>query len=135
MWERGAGELSKFMKLYGSRIVPKEDYFTFETIQNCPNLSIEGADYLGNVATETFEGEPWEVMQANGLVYDFERDEMLPKAGVSNRVSYILTGRYYVSQGLIVPGSLTQTGDRILSFTAWYDFTTFKYSEIQVGDA
>lgn len=129
------GEISDFSSRYGLTIVPSYDHFTFEFLEDAPKYSIEGGEYLGATAIATFEGEPWEVMRANGLVYDFTSGAVVPISTITQRASVNAAGRYYISNGLIIPGSLTDEGERVTDYSAHYSNAqlNFRYSEVTYG--
>lgn len=130
--EHEEGEVSRFSSLFDLDISLFEDKYVFDTLADAPEYSIIGGTYLGAPAVKTFEGKPWEVMKANGLVYDFLNDVVVPFATIIQRVSLDLTDYYYLSTGLMLPGSVTDDGTRVTDYSAWYSFedATFKYSEV-----
>lgn len=129
-----AGEVSFFQSRFGLELVlHKDGYFTFPFLIDAPKYSIEGSTYLGAEATETFEGQPWEVMQKNSLVYNFVTDEVVLAQSISTNLLLLESNFYFVSTGLILPGSLTNSGKRVVSYSAFYlrDFAKFKYSGVK----
>ena len=131
--ESAPGQVSKFMSLFpGFSLVSKGEYFTFKTLSPAPTYSIAGLKYLGALSTETVEGKPWEVMRSNNLIFNFETDSVVPIATITRRLDVKLGSNYFLSPGLILPGSLTDRGDRVKNYSAWYLFDTgkFKYSEV-----
>ena len=127
-----SGQVSDFVSYSGLSIVPRGPYFTFEALQMAPSYSIEGKPYLGIPATKTFEGEPWEVMEANGLVFDFLTNTLRPLLSVTQLVSIKTVGHRFVSNGLILPGSLTDEGKRVKDYAAHYSKESLRwlYSEV-----
>lgn len=133
--ESAAGQVSRFMSLFpGLSLVSKGEYFTFKTLADADTYSIAGSKYLGALSTETFEGKPWEVMRANNLVFNFQTDAVVPIATVTQRLELVATSNYFLSPGLILPGSLTDEGKRVKDYAAWYLFDSrkFKYSEVNI---
>lgn len=131
--ESTAGEISRFMSVTGLTLVKRDDYFTFQTLQNAPNYSLAGKALVGvAIATKTFEGKPWEVFEANQMVYDFSKDIVLPIASVITLTSIKIAGNRFVSPGLILPGSLTVEGKRVKDYTAWQSNSraSWLYSEV-----
>lgn len=118
--ETTVGQISDFMSLTQIELVPFGKAFTFKALEAAPSFSLAGGDLLGTPATKTFEGEPWEVFEANGVVYDFTKGLMVPITSVVNTVKIELAGNRYLSAGLILPGSLTDEGDRVRDYSAWY---------------
>ena len=130
--ETKAGQVSDFMSYTGLILVPRGTYFTFEFLKDAPNYSIEGESYLGFTAIKTFAGEPWEVMKANGIIYDFSTGVLKPLLSVTQLVSIKTAGHRYISNGLILPGSLTDAGMRVTDYAAHYSKETLRwlYSEV-----
>lgn len=131
--EHAEGEISQFASLFDLDLVLQDDYFTFDSLSEAPRYSIAGSTYLGAPATETFEGDPWQVMKQNELVYDFLNDVVVPIATIIQSVTLDLIDYYYLSNGLMLPGSVTDDGFRVTDYSAWYSFdeATFKYSEVE----
>lgn len=116
----------------GLELSPKDDYFTFSFLKDAPTHSIEGGVYLGETATKTFEGAAWQVMKENGLVYDFNAGIIKQIATITQRFQISIGVNYFLSNGLILPGSLNDEGKRVTDYSAHYSFDTkkFKYSEV-----
>lgn len=130
--ETKVGQVSDWMSLTGMRLVPKSDYFTFDDLQDAPSYSINGGPLLSTTAIKTFEGQPWEVFEANGMVYDFTTGEVRPIASTQVRTVVKNAGNRFVSPGLLLPGSLSTTGKRIKDFSGWFsrDRLRWLYSEV-----
>jgi hypothetical protein len=133
--ESTPGECAEFSAIFGFELARFEDSFTFEGLALAKDYSILGGQYLGNVATATYAGDPGEVMRANELVYDFRYSEVTPIASITQPVEISQSGFYYVSNGLILPGSIRADGTRVTDYSAWYlfDKKVFRYSEVTVG--
>jgi hypothetical protein len=132
-YELAPGQISRFMSLFGFTLVKKDDFYTFETLADAPEFSLEGGTYLGATSPVTFEGQPNEVMRANSLVYDFNSDQLVDINTITQRVEIGQGLRYYVSNGLVLPGSLTDEGLRVMDYSAFFAFdqVKFRYSEFQ----
>ena len=130
--EERVGEVSDFISLYGRQLVSKDNYFTFFELADAPDYSLAGAPYLNAVATVTFQGRPWEVMGENELVFNFDIGELVPMASITKIVPIEIAGNYIISPGLIMPGSFTKEGSRVVDYVAWFSKGTakFKYSEV-----
>lgn len=131
--EAFAGEISQFMsKFFGFNIVAKDDYFTFKTLAAAPTYALAGGKYMGALATDTVEGKPWEVMRANKLVYNFLIDQVVPIGTIVRTFNLDQAGNYFLSNGLILPGSLDGQGKRVTDFVGYHILETgrFKYSEV-----
>lgn len=131
--ELEAGQISRFMSLFGLELERSGDHFTFADLVDAPTFSIAGGLYLGAPATETFEGPAWEVMRANRLVYDFNRGLVVPIDLVINFAEASVAGNYLVSTGMIAAGALTKDGSRVTDYAAFYSeaMASFKYSGIE----
>lgn len=130
--ETKVGQISDFASYSGLSIVPRGTYFTFEFLKDSPRYSIKGQPFLNLTATVNFEGEPWDVFAANGFVYDFTQGLLRPIDGVTQLIKLSLSGNKYVSKGLILPGSLTDEGERVKDYAAHFstDNMRFVYSEV-----
>ena len=120
------------MSRTGLSLVPWRGAYTFEDLEEAPDFSLAGLTLLDIPATKTFEGEPWEVFEANGFVYDFSTGLIVPIATVTQSTTIQLAGNRYVANGLILPGSLTDDGDRVKDYSAWFSRDTLRwlYSEV-----
>jgi hypothetical protein len=130
--EESAGQISTFMSTFGVDLALAGDHFTFEDLVEAPDYSLPGGFFLGCPTIVAFEGEPWEVMRANGLVYDFSKGLVIPIVGVVQLIQLEASGNFFVTSGMIVPGSLTDEGKRVTDYSAFYleSRMNFKYSEI-----
>lgn len=133
--ETKSGQISDYVSLTGAKLVSKENYFTFDYIKEAPLYSLAAKPYLGVPAIKTFEGYPWEVFEANGLIFDFQLNIVRPILTVVNRVKIQAAGQYYVSNGLILPGSITDDGKRVKGYSAWHSrqrsVSAWHYAEVQ----
>jgi hypothetical protein len=130
--ESRAGEVSDFISLYDLDIIRKGDRFIFADLEDAPDYSIKGAPLLNTIAIKTFAGEPWEVLRENEMIYDFNTGLLVPLTSVTQTAKIDAAGNFYVSPGLILPGSLTDEGLRVTDYAAWFSTDTmkFKYSEV-----
>lgn len=130
--ESSAGEVSDFASLTGLAFVRRENVFTFAELEAMPSYSIEGGPLLNATATETHEGTPAQVLEANGLVYDPNRGLLIPIDSVTDIVNVQAAGKVYVCDGLILPGSRTRAGDQISGYAGWFNRKAmrFQYSEV-----
>lgn len=130
--ELKAGQVSEFINLFGFSLSAKDDYFTFDFLLGAPDYSLILKPYLGVPATATFEGRPWEVMRENGLIYDFDLNIVKPILSVTQFFQIETAANYFISNGLILPGSVTADGSRVKDYSAWFSFSnsTFRYSEV-----
>jgi len=131
--EDKVGEISDFVSLSGLSIVRFRDQFTFETLAAVPEYSIDGSQFLGALATKTYAGEPGELFEQNELVYDFSRDLVVPISTITQVVTIKQSGRRIVTNGLILPGSLTEDLDKITGYSGYFlrDSLRWIYSEVQ----
>lgn len=130
--ETKVGQFSDFMSYFGLNLVPKDDYFTFEFLAQAPKYSIKGKPFLGFTAIKTFQGHPWEVFEANGVIYDFDQGTLKPINSVTQKTTVRLAGNRFVSTGLILPGSITDDGQRVKDYAAHFSQDRLKwlYSEV-----
>lgn len=132
--EQHPGELAEFVSLFGLDLEPVDNYFTFADLAEAPHFSLAGLDYLGAATTKTFAGPPWEVMRENNLVYNFNTGLVVPITSITQAIKISLAGTYWVSPGLILPGSLTDEGTRVTEYAAWFSrsrgASLWKYSEV-----
>ena len=130
--EDETGELARFASRYELSIVPKDWYYTFETLADAPNYSLKNLSYLGTPASERFSGQPWEVMRKNRLVYDFSDDTVKPIASVTTPLVISESRDYLFAGGLLLPGSVNSRGQRVTDFTGTFasDGLKFRYTEV-----
>lgn len=130
--EQRSGEVSDFISLYGLDIVRKGNQFIFGDLEDAQDFSIKGKAYLDSIATKTFEGEPWEVFEENNLIYNFDKGLVVPISTVTNVATLSNAGNFFVADGLIMPGSITDDG-RVTDYAAWFttDTMKFKYSAVE----
>lgn len=130
--ETEVGQISQFMSWSGLSIVPRGTQYTFEALAEAPDFSLVGLDLLGVPATATIEGQPWEIFEANGLIYNFITGLIVPIESITQSVSVKQSGNYFISNGLILPGSVTADGDRVKDYSAWFSRSNlrFYYSEV-----
>lgn len=130
-YETAPGQVSKFMSLYDLELERSGDHFTFADLVDAPTHSITGGTFLGIPTLETLEGEPWEIMRANDLVYNFVLGLVMPILTVIGIADLDQAGNSYISNGLLLPGSLVGT-DRVRDFSGFWlqDRANFKYSEV-----
>jgi hypothetical protein len=134
--ESAAGDISRFVSLFeGLEIVARDDYYTFADLLEAPDWSIEGLDYVDTPATETFHRTPWETMRVNEIVYDFQQGLVVPISTITQSAKLYPAANYYLSDGLILPGSLLEDGTRVTDYACQYLFGSgkFRYSEVISG--
>lgn len=130
--ETAPGQVSDFMRRVNVELVSRDNHYTFKKLSTAPLYSLSGKSLLGFTALKTFEGSPWEVFEANGVVYDFIKDELVPIQSVTQVTEIREARTVFVSPGLILPGSLTVEGSRIKDYSAWFsrDRATWHYGEV-----
>jgi hypothetical protein len=126
------GDASRFQSLFGLELAPYNEHFTFKQIENPPEFCISGQSYLGAMATKTYAGKPWQIFDANNFVYNFATGRVVLKSAINSFFDLSQAGNYFVSNGLILPGSLTKTGEKVNSYFCHFSFDTlrFRYSEV-----
>lgn len=119
-YPKTAAEVSRFSSFYGTSLVRSGDHYTFPGLADLPRYSIQGGLYGGLPAIKTFAGHPWEVMEANGLVWSLALSALAP-AATQMAVTYPMPnmGYYFAPrvQGLPQAGALVGTSP-VLSFDA-----------------
>lgn len=133
--ETKSGELARFQSLFGLMLKPYGDAYTFERLANTPKISIKGRPFMDTTATATFCGEPWQIFEKNGFVFDFTRNLVVPITSIQLTTRIDLGVYYYVSSGLLLPGSIVGDGDRVRDYSAWFHFDNqrFRYSEVRLA--
>lgn len=130
--EMRQGQISDFMNLTGLSLVPKDNHYTFEGLEDAPEHSLIGKTLLNLPAIALFEGKPWEVFEANEVVFDFTTGLLVPITSVARIIEIKQAGNMFITNGLILPGSLTAEGKRVKDYAAWFsrDRLTWHYSEV-----
>jgi hypothetical protein len=131
--ETEPGDMGRFSSVYDVDLVKVDHYYTFETLSEAEKYSLAGKMYLNLPALETFEGEPWEVFEQNGFVYSIELDIIQPVESVTTMIKIAASDFYYVSRALIQPGSLLQTGQKVVDYNAWFDWRSSVYRYTELG--
>ena len=119
--EEYIGDISDFMSLTGWTLVPRGTYYTFEKLLEAPDYSLVGKTLVDTPAVKTFAGKPWEVFEANAVVYDFVKALVVPIATIVQAAKLEDAGNYYLSNGLILPGSILPDG-RVTGYDANFSF-------------
>jgi hypothetical protein len=131
-----AGQLARFQDLFEAELARNGDHFTFADLVDAPSHSIAGGTFLDADTSETFEGDPWEVMRANRLVYDFRSGEVVSLDDIDSSVSLDPAGPYFVAPGMILPGSVNEDGSRVTDYAAFFSSSnaSFRYSEVEYSE-
>jgi len=131
--ESKVGQVSDFMKWSGLTIVKYGEFYTFEGLENVPEYTISGTPFLNLVATKTYQGKPWELFEENNVVFNFLTGLLTPIALIVQPVKLSVSGNKYISNGLIIPGSLLPNGKKIKSYSGYFsrDTLNFNYSEVE----
>lgn len=130
--ETQAGQITHFMSLFDLDISRSGDHFTFTDLVDAPHYSLAGGLFLDCPTLSTFEGTPAEVMRDNNLVYDFTLGLVVPIVSIIAHAKLSRSGFYFVSTGMLMPGSIKEDGSRVKDYSAQFlfDRVNFKYSEI-----
>lgn len=126
------GDIAKFNSHYDQDLVRKDWYYTFQALADIPTESILGKPFLNLVGLKTYAGKPWHLMEQNGFVYDFINGLLVPIASVVAKVDPVQLLDGYSTGGLIQPGSISKTWQRISGYRGHVDceYFTFDYSEL-----
>lgn len=130
--ETKVGQVSDFMSRFGFSLTPIGEYYTFEDLIDAPTHSLTGKTLFTLPATATIEGEPWDIFEANSIVYNFSTGLVAPIASITQLIKIEQAGNKFISQGLILPGSITEDGTRVRDYSAWYSRDTLKFSYSEV---
>lgn len=118
-YPKNSSEVSDFNTYFSKSLIRNGDHWTFPALAALPDYSIKGRPFADLVAIETIEGEPWQVMQANGLVYDLTLDAIVPKQTIISEVQLPQTGSYYTADvPLVQPGAFVAFGVQVMSYHA-----------------
>lgn len=134
--ETNPAQISDFMRFTGLKIVPHGTIFTFDDLTSAPEYSIKGkALQIGKTplpAIADFAGEPWEVLEANEMVYDFTLGILRPITSITQIVDIDDGGNRFLANGIILAGSLTAEGNRVKDYAAHFSRSTqrFLYTEV-----
>lgn len=121
-YPRDASDVQRFANFYNLDLVGERDYFTFRNLLRLPTYSLKGKAYGGVTALKTFSGMPWEVMQANDLVYDLGSGVIVKKESITQVINPMLTDFFYIAETVLVQaGSFLPTGQKILGFDGEFD--------------
>jgi hypothetical protein len=129
--ETQSGELSHFASLFGLELERSGDHFTFSDLVDAPTHSLTGGTFLGAPTLFAMEGPPWEVMRKNKLVYDFQKGLVVPILAILTVCDFVQAGFNFVSNGMILGGSVTEDGSRVTDYAAFYSQSKFRYSEVE----
>lgn len=121
------GECSNFATLFELDLSPVFSGFTFTDLLDVPDYSVVGADLMGTPATATYSGPPGKLFEANSIVYNFSSGLVVPISSVVAAVSLENSGNFYVSDGLILPGSRLKSGQVIKGYTCHLSFDTYRF--------
>ncbi len=132
-YEDEIGDISRFCDLYNLELDRDGDYFTFPELIDAPEYSILGAPYLGLVGLATYGGKPWDVMYQNEMVYSLKLGLVVPIASIVLPVLVYNCGSYFLTEGLIQPGSFSLDAKRVIGYSAQFSFrdNKFRYSLIE----
>jgi hypothetical protein len=114
-----AYEIQVFNSFYGSSLVRDGDFYTFSGQVGAPNYSLIGKTYKNIPAVARYEGNPWDVMKANGFVFNLVTGLFVPAASIVSVVSLAMTGQFFLTKNtLIQAGAFDARGLKILSYDA-----------------
>lgn len=125
-------QLSDFIYLTGFDLVRHKDFYTFRYLSELESFCVKGINFGNLTAKITYEGEPWDILNKNGFVYDFNLNALRDINGVTTVIGLRKAENYFISNGLIQPGSINGRGLKIKGYECYFSraFNTFKYSEV-----
>lgn len=120
-YPKNESEVFRFSSFFGETLERDGDFYTFKFLKEAPKYSIKGAPYLGVTATKTFEGEPWEIMRENNLVYSLAAKIAVLKTTILLVINPQNAEGFFLAESpLIQPASLGPNGQRLTSYDAEY---------------
>lgn len=130
--EDNLGEVARFNSASNMDLVRKDDYYTFSFLRDAPKYAIQGKPYLNSTIVKTYAGKPWHIFRENGLVYDFAAKAVVPYVTVLNKIEPTVISNGFSARGLIKPGSIRPSGQRVIGYTCHADLNRyfFSYSEL-----
>ena len=130
--ETKVSQVSDFIGLTGYSISRYKDVYSFTQLIAAEDYCLKGKPYLGATINQTYEGEPWDIFMANNLVYNFSTGLVVSFPLVTDIIKIFNAGDRYLSNGLIIPGSISNLG-KVRSYSGYFSRSTFRwsYSEIE----
>lgn len=126
-------EVARFASIFNQVLLRQDDFYTFAFLKDAPEYSLLGKPYLGLPALVTYAGKAWDVLRENGFVFDFTLGVIKPKALSISIVNLVLIDDFWTCDvPLIVPGSLTNLGSKIVSYDAQLDLETSQLKVFEV---
>ena len=116
-YEEESGEVATFNSYYNQDLTLNADHYTFAALKELSNYSIEGNVYGDSLATKTYTGEIYEILRQNNLVYNFLLKVTVNKNTIATLVKPIKSYKFYIYNGLILPGSFQSDNKLILGYT------------------
>lgn len=118
-----AGDLLFFAGDTGITLAKGPYGWTLPALAALPLFSIQGQDYGGQPARVNYCGHPWEVMQANGFVYNLEAGALEPVENITDAFTpYLQNTGEAVALSLPQAGSKTQEGKVLVDFEGAFRF-------------
>src|SRR5690349_5369503 len=115
------GEIAKFNSMYEQDLVKKDDYFTFQLLASAPIYSVAASPWLSAaIPTATFCGQPWEVMAANGFIYNVSLKLIQAKELITTQAQFFRKYSNFMSRGLIQPGSFNTNWQQITGYSGGF---------------
>lgn len=128
-------EVARFSRFFQSELLQDGDFYTFAFLQGAPDYCLPGKEYLNLAATVSFAGRgPWDVMGANGFVFDLATRKLVLLSSVSANIDLPRSDSYFISPiPLIQPGSRDASGKQIISYDGEFELNTFRLRLIEVA--
>ena len=112
-------EIFIFNDLLEVELVRSQDFYTFPILKDLPDYSLVGQLYGNFPSITRYEGNPWEIMRENRLVYSLETGLLVPRETIFVSINPVITGEFFLADTLLIqPGSSNYIGQRILSYDA-----------------
>jgi hypothetical protein len=115
------GEVMLWQNRNGTRLYPKDDYFTFEALKDFQNYSFTG-QLIGLLpAIANYEGTPWGTLAKNKLTYNIKLGTITPRATASIKRLNYATGAFISTPELPQAFALDEDLQPITGFSAFVD--------------
>lgn len=127
-----SAEINEFNSWFSDAPIAMSDkgHYTFKDLVDAPTHSIKGSTFMGELlATETFEGTPWDVMRANKFVYDFSLGVIRPISLIGRVAEPMILQDRFKDGGLYIAGSTIKgINKKMTGFTCFMDFQMFNFN-------
>lgn len=114
-------DVFNFQSVLSKELTQVGHWFTFKALGSLPWYSIEGNSYGGAAAIVTYSGYPWDVMRANGFVYNLSSDVTVPISSISRSVLLAEGSGEILSPVPVLQPGWNVRGAKITGYYGWLD--------------